>query len=449
MTGLPGSRGRGIADSALEPILFLLVVVGLADTAWVFARNGFFPPPANYDTMDNFMDWFNTAYWANNPGAYDIWGTVYPPFAFVFLKIFSLHACYYDGPFSGRSCDWLGMATLFGCYIANIVIVFKCYRLHDRRSAPLRWAALCFGLPMLFAVDRGNLIVPCFTCFALGHGRLLRSARLRWLAMAMSINFKPYLLAAVVPLALKRRWRWFEGVMVAVVLVYAFSWAVLGVGSPMELIHNTFAFENVGGNAPLAATFYGSSYSSLLALLRSVPLTDFVGSRLVELVDPLPMLLIRLGQGAVVIAFVAAALRPLAITTYRLAALAVAVALSTVEVGSYAQVFLLFLVFMERWKGVAVSMALICAYLLCVPVDHMAVSLYHQIKPAYLSGRTVDYDFGVSFGMFIRPGLILLIQYALAAATVADVWRARGLVNAASGSRGAESLNPLAAGSRA
>ena len=188
-------RRRDVAELILEPILLLLIVIGLGDTASVFIRDGFFPPPASYDTMDNFMDWFNTSYWANNPGAYDVWGTIYPPLAFVFLKIFSLHACYYDGPFFGRSCDWLGTATLFGFYIANIMIVFKCYRLHERRTALARCAALCFGLPMLFAVDRGNLIVPCFTCFALGHGRLLRSARLRWLAVALSINFKPYLLA--------------------------------------------------------------------------------------------------------------------------------------------------------------------------------------------------------------------------------------------------------------
>jgi hypothetical protein len=442
------TRANRVLESTLEPLLLLLIAVGLADTASVFLRNGFFPPPANYDTMDNFMDWFNPAYWANNQGAYDVWGTVYPPFAFVFLRIFSLKSCYIDGPFSGRSCDWLGMSALFGFYLANIIIIFFCYRLHDKRTALMRWAALSFGLPMIFAVDRGNLIVPCFTCFALGHGRLLRSARLRWLAVAMSINFKPYLLGAVVPLVLKRRWRWFEGAMVATVLVYVVSWAVLGVGSPMELIHDTFAFENVGGNAPLAATFYGSSYASLSALLRSVPLTTFVGSRLVEFVDPLPMGFIRFGQAAVLVAFLAAALRPRAVTTFRLTALAVAVALSTVEVGSYAQVFLLFLVFLERWKGIAVSIALICAYLLCVPIDHIAVSLYHQIKPAYLSGRTVDYDLGVTFGMFIRPGLILMIQYALAAATVVDVWRARSEPSALSRRPPSGSNNMAPIGSR-
>ncbi|MDQ2859258.1 MAG: hypothetical protein M3T55_00715 [Pseudomonadota bacterium] len=408
---------------AIERGFLAVIAIGWIYTLFMFFRDGFLQPPFSYDTIDNFMDWYNTAYWANNPGAYDVWGTVYPPFAFVFLRLFSLKACYFDGPFAGRACDWLGVTTLLSFFVINAVIVYKCYRLKDKSTALVRAAALCCGLVLVFSVDRGNLIVPCFTCFALGHGRLLRSAKLRWLAIAMSINFKPYLISALAPLIIRRRWRWFEGAVVAVVLVYLASWAAFGAGSPAEVFGNIFAYQGEGGNVPFAAMFYGSSYTSILALARSVPLTSFVGSHIVELLDPVPAILIRVGQLGVLASFLGAALRPNAVPTYRLTALAVALAMTTVEVGGYAESFLLFLVFLEPWKGPARIVALVSAYLLCVPMDHLAINLYRQIKPDYLSGRTIGYNFGVSVGMFIRPGLILVIQYALSFATLRDVMR--------------------------
>ena len=49
------------------------------------------------------------------------------------------------------------------------------------------------GLPMLYALERGNLLILCFTCFVLGYGDLLRQRWLRCLALASAMNFKPYL----------------------------------------------------------------------------------------------------------------------------------------------------------------------------------------------------------------------------------------------------------------
>jgi hypothetical protein len=370
------------------------------------------------------MDGYHTGYWTNNYGAYDIWVTVYPPLAFVFLKIFTIKSCYVDGPFAGRTCDWLLLSMLIGFFISNIFIVFGCYQKANKTTSTIRTTALCLGLPMIFALDRGNIIVPCFTCFALGHGRFLRSAKLKWLAVAMSVNLKPYLIGALASFIVRRKWRWFEGAALSVALVYALTWAALGAGSLTELIGNTVAYQDIGGNIPFAASFYSGSYRSLGALIQSVPLMSSVGSRPLEIVEPLPNILIRVGQLGVIMCFAGAVFRPAAVTTHRLSAMIVAMAISSVEVGGYAEVFLIFLVFMERWKGVTVGFALVSAYLLCIPMDHMAISLYHQTKPDYLSNRTIDYDYGLSWGQFMRPGLILIIQYALSIATMLDLARA-------------------------
>ena len=368
-------------------------------------------------------DWYNTAYWANSAGAYDIWGAIYPPLSFVFLRIFSLHSCYYEGPFFGRECDWLGRVVLLGFFLLNIVMVFRIYRLHDRGTALVRGLALCLGLPMVFALDRGNLILPCFTCFALAHGRLLKSARLRWLAMALTVNFKPYLIATLAPLLVRRKWRALEGVVIAGLVVYFLTWAAFGAGSPAEVVANTLMVHQqaVEGDRSLAGVFFAGSYSSLVAYMTTgLPLMNFLGSRILEFVDWGPTLLIHIGQLAVLASFLAAAFRPQAVTTARLTALSVALALSTEEVGGYAEVFLLFLVFLEPWRGPTRIVALISAYLLCIPFDHMVAPIAYQEQSSYLTGRTVGYDLGVSLGMFVRPGLILLIEYALALGALLD-----------------------------
>ena len=65
----------------------------------------------------------------------------------------------------------------------NIVISYLIYRKIEPRTAILRALALGFGMPMLFAWERGNLVIPCLTVFMLGHGRLLKPAWARWLCL--------------------------------------------------------------------------------------------------------------------------------------------------------------------------------------------------------------------------------------------------------------------------
>ncbi len=413
------TTGRPGAGLLIEAGFLAAILVGIGVCALSLKANGFLPPPFVYDAFDTFMDWYNTAYWANNPGAYDLWGSIYPPLSFVFLRVFSLHACYGLDPFVARDCDGLGRLTLLALFAANVVIVFQSYRLSDPRTAPIRAAAVCLGLPMLYALDRGNLIIPCFTAFALGHGRLLRSARLKWLAIALAANFKPYLLAALVSPLLKRRWRWFEGCAVACALIYLLSYAAFGAGTPGELLRNIGAYQLSGGNDLFGALFYGASYSSILNFLqRGLPLMSFVGSRPLETMSLVLPIAMRVGQAGLLAAFLAAALRPQAVSAHRLAALGVVGALTTVEVGGYAEVFLLFLVFLEPWRGASRIVALVAAYLLCIPADFALATVAHEIRTSYLTHRVVELDLSVSLGMIVRPGLVLVIQYALCFATL-------------------------------
>ena len=98
----------------LEAALALLVAASLGAALLFFGGNGYLPQPFVFDTNDTFMDWFNTAYWANNPGAFSVWRTIYPPLSFAFLDLTTLPGCYLYSPFYARDCDWLARTTIIG-----------------------------------------------------------------------------------------------------------------------------------------------------------------------------------------------------------------------------------------------------------------------------------------------------------------------------------------------
>jgi len=410
----------------IESLLCLIIVAGLVSCVVALCREGYLPSPFFYHADDDLMDWYNTAYWAQHPGAYDVWQTIYPPISFVFLKVLSLHSCYAMDPLLGRGCDWMGRAAMLTLYAANGLIALACYWRRDRRTAAFRTLALMLGFPMLCALDRGNLVIACFTFFALGLGGLLASARWRWLAIALSINFKPYVIAAVAPWVLRRRWRWLLGLAIAVLGVYVASYVSLGEGNPVQILTNELIWAIAPGRSYFEAFYAASSFKSVIAYVdHSVLIHDVFGPGGAALMTRLGTILVVLGQVGAAAVFAAVAFGRRA-ERRRVAALAVSLVLTTTEIGAYADIFLLFLVFLEPWRGRAAVVALVCAYLICIPADIALATLGHRTEFSYLTQRSVDVAVTLNLGSFARPALVLIIQYALIAAIVGEMRQAHG-----------------------
>ena len=411
--------------SRAEKLLAFLIVIGVIQVIVFFTKNGYLPPPFFDDTTDTFMDWYNTAYWVYKPGAYDEWGSVYPPFSFVFLRFFSNPSCYAWNGAAARQCDQLGIFAISGFFLLNFVLLYKIFQKDVAGTAIPRAIALGLGLPMLYSWERGNLIVPCFTFFILGHGRLLKAGWVRWLCVAASINFKPYLVLALAGRVLRRRWRWLEGCAVAIVIVYAVSFMVFGQGNPIALFNNIAVFSQGSDVIRWSSIAYVSTLNAILDILKSpLPIMRFIGSRPIEAMESIFPAAIGLSEIGVLTCFAGAVWRPNAVPAYRLAALSMGLLLTVSNPGSYAAIFLFFFVFQERWEGPGQIVALIATYILCVPLDYEIVGIGHQIKDSYLSGRAVGYDTGLTVGAFLRPALMLLIQYGLVAASLRDIGRA-------------------------
>lgn len=405
-----------------EIALALAVVASVTWTAVQFRATGFLPQPFVFDTNDTFMDWFNTAYWANHPGAFSVWRTVYPPLSFIFLDLFSLPGCYLQSPFYARDCDWLSRATIVGFYLLDVVLVWWSFHRADPRTAPMRAVAFGLGLPLLFTLERGNLILVTLPCFIVAHGPLVRSGVWRALAAAATINFKPYLLLPVLAQAIKRDWRALELAGLATIALYLVTLALVGSGTPGEIAANTANWVTFQGGQVWNEIHYSTSYAPLLQVRTAqIPLLDFVPSRTVERIEWLVPLLIRASQGVAALALAAAWLQPRALPPHRIATILLGVFLVTQSPGGYTQTFLLFLVLLEPWRGVGPITAIVCAYLLCLVVDWPLSTVLDLSLESWLGGRPVSPSFGLAIGHFVRPGLVALILWSLALDSIARV----------------------------
>ena len=423
---MTGTEKPGSVRTRLpELLLTLLVLAGFANCVYFFHENGRLPQPFIFDVNDTFMDWFNTAYWAHHSGAFTVWRTVYPPLSFVFLKIFGFSACYGSDPFAARDCDFLGIWTILGTYVVAAALAYLAFRRNDPKTAILRGLAFALGLPMLFTLERGNLILPCFVFFVLAHGGLVQSKWLRSLSIAMTINFKPYLLLPALTLAFKRKWRLLELAGIASIFVYLLTFAVIGSGSPTEMISNTINWVKFTSGLIWEQIYYSTSYAPFLEFdTPRFPTRDVFPSQILE-----PMLfgipiLIRTSQLFSLLCLAGAWLQPKALSTARISALLLATSLIGQSPGGYTETFLVFLLFLERWERPGQIVALIAGYLLCVPYDYVFSNILTLSADSWLSGRSVQAPFGISAGVFIRPGLVVVMLWGLALDSLALIVRA-------------------------
>lgn len=422
MSATPPTRRRGLW---LEYLLALGVLLLLGRAIYWELNYGHLPQPFFFEPIDTFMDWFNTAYWAHDIGPYDSWGTLYPPLSFVVLRLLGDPACYADSPgMESRDCDWFGIVAILAIYLMNFVLITRTFIRIDRATALPRSIALAAGMPMLFALERGNILLLCFTCMLLAFGPLVRSARLRWLFAGLAVNFKVYLIGAVLAPIIRRRWLWAEGALLATVAVYIVTYLIMGVGTPFEIYENITVYSEGFVASQVTDIWYSITYLPLISLLEGMnfPITGTVGSQLVEVGLVLLPALMRAGQAAVVLAVLASWLRPEVVPPFRLAFFGTVLALIGSEAGGYTQILAILFVFMERWRGVARPIATLLCYLLCLPGDIGLSSLPPLLRDSYLAGRPVEVHIDIAIGMFLRPGLLIFIAMALSAATIRDVW---------------------------
>ncbi len=407
-----------------ELLLCVPIFASIVYTIWFLLKYHYLPQPFFYEPSGTWMDWYSLTQWSQHHGAYDVAQTIYPPLSFVLMKLFAIPHCY-DLTYSEevRPCDWLGGVALTLMWVANFPLTYLSFRKIDRATALPRAFALAFGFPMLFAFERGNLLLFCYACMVLAYGPLLKSARLRWLFAGIAVNFKVYLVAALLAPLLRRRWLAVEGAVIATVLVYLVTWYILGEGSPAQLIRNLGNYSGGFGAAALLDLWFPSSYIPVRLLLDgSFPVYVILGSYEASIVLIIVTVLTRGVQAMILLASAAAWLRPEAVPQHRLVYLAISLALSASEAGGYTQVLLILFVFMESWRGIARPIAIVIAYVLCISFDITLGGAPPLVRDSFLGNTYVIAEYGFGLMSLLRPGLMLTMAALLAGVTIADVW---------------------------
>jgi hypothetical protein len=415
--------GRWV-ESAFGVAIFI-AILWCAGHLWV---HHYLPQPFFYNRNDTYADWFNTASWARDIGSHDSWKSIYPPLSFVFLRFVGIDSCYTD-PSGGelvthlRSCDKVGLSAIWLIFLLNVALVWRIFRKLDPKTAVPRTLCVGLGFPMLDGVERGNLMLITFTCLLLALGPILRSARLRWLFAGLAVNFKVYLIAAFIPLLVKRRWRWVEGALISIVLVYMFTYAILGHGTPGEIVTNIVQFSS-GTIGSIMDIWHATNYRALLGMMSegTFPFTILIGSKNVDLVLFAVPLVQRLVQLTIVAAVAATWLRPESVPAYRLVALGLLLAMITSDAGLYSMAYFMLFVMMEPWRGIGRRWAIVACYVLALPLDIPIDVLPETPQDLYIGNEIALIPNEVTFGPLVRPFIVMTIGLALSLTTLREVW---------------------------
>lgn len=414
----------------VEPTLFFIVAAGLTYTMAFLWRNYYLPEPYFYLPSDTYMDWFNVAEWSHDSGAYSSWRSVYPPLNFLFAGMFSLSECYVSPSPAGiaryaRSCDWLSLVTIHVVYVLCGVVTALSFAKSQASTAFYRAFALTAGLPMTVALERGNLIMVAFLGFALGYGPLLKLARWRWVALAWAVNFKIYLVASLFAQLLHRRWRSFEGAIVASTILYVATYLIYNGGSPIEIINNIIDYSAIAENLYFTNIFYSVSYNPHITVLSNpiLPIDVTLGQNVTEPLLFYVYYYTRLTQAMIVFAAVATWLRPEVVSPLRSVNLAMCFTFLLAEPNGYSYIFIVFMTFLESGKAGFGRAAVVAAYILCVQVDYPISNITSLIEDSFIGGRLVQVPLNISVGTFIRPSIFYLIPLFLSCATVLAVWK--------------------------
>ena len=439
---------RPVAPHLLELACLILLLAGLFQLAHTFYTIGYLPAPFVFDVGDTFMDWFNTAYWAHNPGAYSVWQTIYLPLSFVFTGLLGDPRCYNYAPYDARDCDVMGIVFILLIYLSCVIVTAVALYRRDRSTALFRTVAIAVGGPMLFALERGNLILIAYIPFVLLYGGMLRSKGAVAMASAFLINMKVYLLFPVLVFAVKRQWRTLELCGIAAVGLYLVSLLIVGAGTPIELASNLDNWFNYRAGTIWDEVLYSTTYKPYLLFDQGqYPIRDFVDQRSVDIAKAFIQYEVIASRAIAILCIAGAWFYPKAVSLNRLVFFILMQSFMGQNPGGYAMTLVVFLVFTERWTNFGTGLAIVSAYLYSIPADYNVTQIFEVARESWLSGRTVNAAYVLPLGSLIRPGIILIMLWSLAIDTLIDLHRAvkAGPPTPGLGWRNAEPSAPKAA----
>jgi hypothetical protein len=405
-----------------------VLVAGLY-TLWFLRTNGYLPQPFFYDTSDTLMDFYHTAYWSHSEGPYSVWQSVYPPLSFALLQLLTPAQCYVEDPFVGRECDGLSWLMLVAATGWLVLLVARLSRDVGVWARLARVTAVCIGLPTLFCLERGNLLMLAAPALLYGLTRPGIDMRAS-LALAFAINLKPYLVLLVLPVFVKHGWKAAARLLLGCTGVYLASILAVGDGLPWSILDNVRSFTGEGLVNYWEKFYFSTSFSPFIRILESeLPIEAYLDGNTAERLAAAMRTVIAVCTVAMAGALLAAWSmprdeRPFALITCTVLAWAMVV---TESFGGYAMVLVTALLFTAPARGRLFAASLVLCYLLSLPYDHVVAVVRESEGSIWLSGQEVETRYGVAIGHGLRPAGIALMQLLLSTSIITGCLRHRSI----------------------
>ncbi|QFY41377.1 DUF2029 domain-containing protein [Candidatus Methylospira mobilis] len=406
--GFPGRR------VIYAGVIALINVAGFIYFILYFMENGYLPSPFIYDKANTFMDLFNPMYWAYDSGRYTEWGSVYPPLSFLVLKLINIAlagAAPDGGPLAMRDDSPFVIAGFcFICLVAPAIIMHaRQWKSVASVEKVLIYVAIILSAPMLFSMERGNIVVLCPVLLVAAISEI---GFKRILSIALLINIKPYFAVLMVYFLIRKNLKGFLFCSIAAFMVFlatglvldenflCFFTNIIGFGQAKDLF-------TVGEVMALPSSVSAFSYvlqdpeGSAYALSYAV--FDVVLA--VNLIEATKWVLI-------IVSVVAVFLKAQKMRDGEIFALLVVVTTNLgVSVGGYT--LILYIVLIPIFIKMRFSWLYIgILSMMSMPLDIIALAnMNFGIHYAYLSGSNRYIDWSLGLGSIVRPvaNIMLLV----------------------------------------
>ena len=223
-------------------LFFIINLAGLIYFHHYYINNGYLPSPFLYNKADTFMDFYNTLYWSNNDGRYTEWKSVYPPLNFIILRLINFYPTgeITNNPFSLReNSSYLVLILIIFYLLSNVLILkTKYWKEFNSNEKILIYLSLIISSPVLFSIERGNLILICPAIFALVT---ICSGIKRAFYIALLINIKPYFIILNIYYIVKKDWKGLFNTLILSGAVFLITAILLG-GEFYGFFKNIFDF---------------------------------------------------------------------------------------------------------------------------------------------------------------------------------------------------------------
>lgn len=411
VTCLSDCRNKGVYVS----VFLVSSLVGLSYYIHFFIVNGYLPSPFLYDKSDTFMDFFAPLHWAYDDGRYTDWQAVYPPLNFWFLK-FVHFVCggEYGAPRFMRDNSPFVIAGLCCCFLVVPAFMLGTRLWQDflNREKILLYFAIVLSSPMLFVLERGNLIL--FTFLFLPFV-LTKTGLARDICLAMLINIKPYFALLMIYYMVRRNWK---GLTICLILS-GFVFLIPGIALDD---HFFLFFKNIVNFSHKDSVFslrevmaFPSTVSVFSYVLKSTAGAIFVSKYLSrEMISIVVYVIESIKWLLLAIAIVSLFIKSSSCNDDEIFSLLIAIVTNFgIWVGGYT--IILYIVLFPVLINMRVSRIYVSLFLLMVmPLD--IISLFGEsigLQYSYMSHSYVNIQWTLGLGSGVRPFLNMIFLLVL------------------------------------